>query len=201
MSVSHRAAAAATPAQSTTAPEPAASLPEDEASVDCRAWRRRRVLLEVLQARRRVDLPARLLAPLFSLLRRLLRLRDQDSAEYLKQLGLTCLQQTCDRLEDGDAAVAEQLRTGFSVETLVQCVRSSESPQTHQLALIVLSRAAQMLPVCHHCCWVKGRQERGKREKRRSLAWHCSVANLSYFTFMLICRILSRNAYICYSCI
>ncbi|XP_037076366.1 HEAT repeat-containing protein 1-like [Pollicipes pollicipes] len=63
-----------------------------------------------------------------------------------QQLALTCLQQTCERLRDAAEPPDEQLQTRFSVDTLVQCVRSSDSPQTHQLALIVLGMAATMLP-------------------------------------------------------
>lgn len=105
------------------------------------------MVLETLQVRRRLQQPAALVAPLFSLLRRLLQLPATADVEYPRQLALTCLQQACERLLQAEVAPPAELRAGFSVETLVQCVRSSESPQTHQLTLIVLSMAATMLPV------------------------------------------------------
>jgi hypothetical protein len=38
----------------------------------------------------------------------------------------------------------------FSVELVVQCVRTSKSPQTHQHALLLLNIAAQLFPVLMH---------------------------------------------------
>ena len=38
----------------------------------------------------------------------------------------------------------------FSVELVVQCIRTSKSPQTHQHALLLLNIAAQLFPVLIH---------------------------------------------------
>ena len=35
----------------------------------------------------------------------------------------------------------------FDVELIVQCIRSSESPQTHNQALLLLATAAKLFPV------------------------------------------------------
>ena len=35
----------------------------------------------------------------------------------------------------------------FDVELIVQCIRSSESPQTHNQALLLLATAAKFFPV------------------------------------------------------
>ena len=35
----------------------------------------------------------------------------------------------------------------FDVELVVQCIRSSESPQTHNQALLLLATAAKLFPV------------------------------------------------------
>ncbi len=40
----------------------------------------------------------------------------------------------------------------FNVELVVQCVRVSSSPQTHHLALLLLTSAAELFPVSPHLC-------------------------------------------------
>ncbi|KAF0313059.1 HEAT repeat-containing protein 1 [Amphibalanus amphitrite] len=124
-----------------SAPAADPTLAADEADVTGRVWRRRRLLLEALAARRRPGDEALLVGALLALLRRLLCVADQPGAEYLTQLGLSCVQQACGHL----------LRQGrppatFSVDTLVQCVRRSPSPHTQQLALTVLGQAARIVP-------------------------------------------------------
>ena len=38
----------------------------------------------------------------------------------------------------------------FDVELIVQCIRSSESPQTHNQALLLLAAAAKLFPVSYY---------------------------------------------------
>ena len=40
----------------------------------------------------------------------------------------------------------------FDVELIVQCIRSSESPQTHNQALLLLATAAKFFPVSIFFC-------------------------------------------------
>lgn len=99
---------------------------------------------------------------------------ENANTEYTKQLLLSCLLNICHKLAAGGGAVAAggcQRRMmkvcvcvccltalsslcadvldedKFSVELVVQCIRTSDVPQTHHHALLLLGTAAAIFPV------------------------------------------------------
>lgn len=115
---------------------------------------------------------------------------DNANMEYTKQLLLSCLLNICHKLAPGGGAVAAggcrrrrmMMKVcvcvccftvlsslcadvldedKFSVELVVQCIRTSDMPQTHHHALLLLGTAAAIFPVRaapplpsvhHHLC-------------------------------------------------
>ncbi|XP_038070056.1 HEAT repeat-containing protein 1-like [Patiria miniata] len=116
-------------------------------------WQRATHILEFLQQKklRKIGGLVQLLPALFNLLSRCL---EQDSAdqetsmEYLKQLILTTILNICNRLSpDNKPLPADVLsQEQFNVELVVQCIRTSEDPQTHRHALMLLAAAAGLFP-------------------------------------------------------
>eukprot|EP00057_Strongylocentrotus_purpuratus_P026401 XP_011680875.1 PREDICTED: HEAT repeat-containing protein 1 [Strongylocentrotus purpuratus] len=109
-------------------------------------------ILENLQQRKLGKMEGRhtIVPTLFTILSLCLELpaTDQGSTEYIKQLLLTTILNICDHLGDTDAEEAGPLITEeqFSVELVVQCIRTSDNPQTHNHALLLLATAAKLFP-------------------------------------------------------
>lgn len=112
------------------------------------SWQRVTLILELLQFKKKLQRAQTLVPVLFSLLARSQEPRSEDNMEYTKQLLLSCLLNICNRLTaEGGAKAAELLEEEqFSVELVVQCVRTSDVPQTHHHALLLLGAVAVIFP-------------------------------------------------------
>ncbi|XP_063963180.1 HEAT repeat-containing protein 1-like [Lytechinus pictus] len=123
------------------------------ASSEGRKWQRVMTILENLQQRKLGKMEGRhtIVPALFNILNLCLDLpaTDQGSAEYIKQLLLTTILNICDHLGDTEGEETGPLITEeqFSVELVVQCIRTSDNPQTHNHALLLLATAAKLFPV------------------------------------------------------
>ncbi|KAK1794354.1 hypothetical protein P4O66_011241, partial [Electrophorus voltai] len=73
---------------------------------------------------------------------------EQENMEYTKQLLLSVLLNVCQKLSPHGGAVSKDVldEDKFSVELVVQCVRTSVVPQTHHHALLLLSTVAGIFP-------------------------------------------------------
>ncbi|KAE8601347.1 hypothetical protein XENTR_v10013645 [Xenopus tropicalis] len=119
----------------------------EEGSVN---WPRITLILELLQHKKKLRDPQLLVPSLFYLLSRCLEpsTTEQTSLEYTKQLILSCLLSICQKISlEDDKPPKEVLdEEKFNVELIVQCVRTSEMPQTHHHALLLLGAAAGIFP-------------------------------------------------------
>ncbi|XP_064652664.1 HEAT repeat-containing protein 1-like [Lineus longissimus] len=116
-------------------------------AVDTRPWQRVTLTLEMLQAKRKVQDMIKLVPIIFDITRRCLDLDDHNASEYLKQLLLSCILNICAKVE-GDQEQLQDLKSSnhFKVDLIVQCIRTSENPQTHHHALMLLTMAAKLFP-------------------------------------------------------
>lgn len=114
------------------------------------SWQRVALILELLQHKKKLKRAQVLVPVLFSLLARSMEPCSDDNAnmEYTKQLLLSCLLNICHKLAPGGGAVAADVpdEDKFSVELVVQCIRTSDMPQTHHHALLLLGTAAAIFP-------------------------------------------------------
>ncbi|CAJ1081349.1 HEAT repeat-containing protein 1 isoform X2 [Xyrichtys novacula] len=113
------------------------------------SWQRVTLILELLQHKKKLKGAQTLVPVLFSLLSRSLDSDPEDHAnmEYTKQLLLSCLLNVCHKLSAGGALGSDVLdEEKFSVELVVQCIRTSNAPQTHHHALLLLGSAAAIFP-------------------------------------------------------
>ncbi|XP_071799913.1 HEAT repeat-containing protein 1-like [Asterias amurensis] len=130
---------------------------DDEKSSDAetRRWQRVTHIVELLQQQKlkKIKGVAQLVPALFTLLSRCLELDQaalENSMEYLKQLILTTLLNICNQLTPDSktpaAADSALSQAQFSVEVVVQCIRTTDNPQTHRHALMLLAAAAGLFP-------------------------------------------------------
>ncbi|XP_062234895.1 HEAT repeat-containing protein 1 isoform X2 [Platichthys flesus] len=113
-------------------------------------WQRVTLILELLQHKKKLKRAQALVPVLFSLLSRSLEPCSGGHAnmEYTKQLLLSCLLNVSHKLSpDGRPLGPDVLEEDkFSVELVVQCIRTSDMPQTHHHALLLLGAAATIFP-------------------------------------------------------
>lgn len=112
-----------------------------------KSWKQGVTWLEFLQNKREINNPHLLISPLFAVLQKCLQFEDQSNVEYVKQLSLACLHHLCVTIAP-DGKVPGKLITekNFKIESVVQCIRGTQNPQTHHHALQLLSHSARMLP-------------------------------------------------------
>ncbi|XP_063774132.1 HEAT repeat-containing protein 1 [Pseudophryne corroboree] len=126
--------------------KPQADVPE-EGNVN---WPRTTLILELLQHKKKLKEPQLLVPTLFYLLSRCLEPTNPvpDNLEYTKQLILSCLLNICEKISLNNAQDAKEIldEEKFNVELIVQCVRTSEMPQTHHHALLLLGAASGIFP-------------------------------------------------------
>ncbi|KAK6179629.1 hypothetical protein SNE40_011943 [Patella caerulea] len=118
---------------------------EKESIFDSEMWKRIVIVLEAIQEKKKIDQAPKLVPVAFQLLAKILEAEDHLSAEYIKQLTLSTLYFICSRHQDEikeSALKPEQ----FNLERIVQCIRTSDNPQTHHQALLVLTIAAKIQP-------------------------------------------------------
>ncbi|XP_028332618.1 HEAT repeat-containing protein 1 [Gouania willdenowi] len=125
---------------------------QEEAAPDGGAvpWRRVTLILELLQHKKKLQNIQTLVPVLFTLLQRSMEPCSDDltNMEYTKQLLLGGLFNICQRLSAEGRAIAADIldEEKFSVELVVQCVRTSDVPQTHHHALLLLGAVAAIFP-------------------------------------------------------
>ncbi|XP_076844012.1 HEAT repeat-containing protein 1 [Brachyhypopomus gauderio] len=113
------------------------------------SWTRVTLILELLQHKKKLKRPQMLVPALFNLLARCLEASpEQENMEYTKQLLLRVLLNVCQKLSPHGGTISKDVldEDKFSVELVVQCVRTSVVPQTHHHALLLLSAAAGIFP-------------------------------------------------------
>ncbi|KAJ2800935.1 snoRNA-binding rRNA-processing protein utp10, partial [Coemansia furcata] len=107
-------------------------------------------LLEYMQCSAALAHSAALVPALFSLLSVFVSdAASASSAEHAKQLVLAMLTRICDEANAAGALIGESL---VRVDVVVQAIRTSTRPQTHNQALLLLAAVAAMHPqvVLHH---------------------------------------------------
>ncbi|XP_074520190.1 HEAT repeat-containing protein 1 [Halichoeres trimaculatus] len=128
-------------------PEASAAACPQEGAV---SWQRVTLILELLQHKKKLKRGPALVPALFSLLARSLEssAASDSNLEYTKQLLLSCLHSICLRLPPAGGAVGTDVleEEKFSVELVVQCIRTSVMPQTHHQALQLLGAVAAIFP-------------------------------------------------------
>lgn len=104
----------------------------DPGSVNSRQWKRGITLLEFVQrATNTVEKEELLLPVLFELLGLSLKFEEQSAFEYTKQLLLSSIL----HLTKNSVAIQQAHQ---HVDLIAQCIRTSQNPQTHHHALLVL---------------------------------------------------------------
>ncbi|XP_033736713.1 HEAT repeat-containing protein 1-like isoform X2 [Pecten maximus] len=109
-------------------------------------WRRTTLILEGIQEKKKLANSPLLLPLCFQLLTRVLDSDQHSSAEYIKQLILSLINHVCQKIQSDQEekkAIEEQK---FNMELIVQAIRTSSNPQTHNQALLVLTTAARLYP-------------------------------------------------------
>lgn len=101
------------------------------AIVNSRDWKRGITLLEFVQRANNVDNEELLLPVLFDLLHMSLKCEEQSALEYTKQLILSSILHLA-----ANTKVIQQAH--LHVHLISQCIRTSQNPQTHHHALLVL---------------------------------------------------------------
>ncbi|XP_074642790.1 HEAT repeat-containing protein 1-like [Tubulanus polymorphus] len=114
----------------------------EQSELDTRPWQRSLLVLEMLQSKKKIHNVSKLIQSLFNILKIILELDSQVPAEYAKQLVMSCLNNICTKLTPEDVENEEH----FNVELIVQCIRTSNNPQTHHHALLLLTVAAALFP-------------------------------------------------------
>ena len=99
-------------------------------------------ILESLEVKERQAGSADLIPVLFDTLHLLLPAAS-GASEYLKQLTLSYILAVTQAERDANTHMPER---SFRVDVLVQCIRGSENPQTHQLSLLLMGAIASLYP-------------------------------------------------------
>jgi U3 small nucleolar RNA-associated protein 10 len=122
------------------------TLPESQ----MRQLQRALTILEIVHQEQNVRDAHLFIPKLFGMLNQCVLLMDLEEFDfdYIIQLLLSCITKCCEQIApDGRLKETHLLHDDqFSVELVVQCVRTSKSPQTHQHALLLLNIAAQLFP-------------------------------------------------------
>ncbi|XP_068676688.1 HEAT repeat-containing protein 1-like isoform X1 [Montipora foliosa] len=122
---------------------------DDQSSQTSQDFQRVTVILELLQHKINVKEPHLLLPTLFAILTSCVELdHSQAASEYIMQLVFSLIVSICHTLSFNSPSSLTGLfpEDQFDVELIIQCIRSSESPQTHNQALLLLATAANLFP-------------------------------------------------------
>ncbi|XP_060600074.1 HEAT repeat-containing protein 1-like [Ruditapes philippinarum] len=112
---------------------------------DSRIWQRVTVVLEAVQNKKKIQNYYCLVPVCFQLMSSILESDNHVAVEYIKQLILTLMYNICTRLDklEQDDIIPEQQ---FNMDLIINCIRSSDNPQTHHHALLLLTAAAKIYP-------------------------------------------------------
>lgn len=107
-------------------------------------------LLELMENKKKIENPSPLIPLLFEILNVCLQIEEQSIVEYSKQLVLSALLHLCQKYQE-DKQLEKKVTTPlpestFRIDLIVQCVRGSQNPQTHNQALLLLSHCAVVHP-------------------------------------------------------
>ncbi|KAH9508113.1 hypothetical protein Btru_054745 [Bulinus truncatus] len=118
----------------------------ESSELDNFQWKRIVLLFEMIQNKKKICNAVLLVPVAFQVLGKVLELENKGSGEYFKQLILGTINFICSRHlkqnEDRESVKGEHL----NMELIVNCIRSSDNPHTHQQALMLLSTAAKIAP-------------------------------------------------------
>eukprot|EP00112_Aurelia_sp_Birch-Aquarium-sp1_P006370 Seg1704.8 transcript_id=Seg1704.8/GoldUCD/mRNA.D3Y31 product="HEAT repeat-containing protein 1" protein_id=Seg1704.8/GoldUCD/D3Y31 len=115
--------------------------------IESPGWNKIVILLEVIQQKTNLEITEKLILAFFGMLSRCLEFNsvNQPSIEYMKQLLLSSLGKGIEEiLAKRSKDILSQEK--FSVEKVIECFRTSENPQTHHQALLLLGKAASLFP-------------------------------------------------------
>ncbi|KAF7728274.1 HEAT repeat-containing protein 1 [Apophysomyces ossiformis] len=104
-------------------------------------------MLELIESKTIID-DHFLVKPLFEILTAMVNadLRDAPvSLEYINQLLMSSLTRIIQAAEEQQKEIEESV---LRVDTVVQCIRNTENPQTHNHALLLMATVASMYPEC-----------------------------------------------------
>ena len=115
--------------------------------LDTIQWKSGIAMLEYLQNKKNIVNSHCLIASLFDVLKRCLEFEEQSLVEYVKQLTLSCILHCCQLISpDGKAKRDLVPDKVFDINSVVQCIRGTQNPQTHHHALQLLIHTAAMIP-------------------------------------------------------
>ncbi|XP_052257206.1 HEAT repeat-containing protein 1-like isoform X2 [Dreissena polymorpha] len=127
-------------------PDPPADL-VGMTEFDSRDWQRLTVVLEAVHTKKKILNVTVLVPTCFQIMASILESDNHSSAEYLKQLILMLLYNVCGRMDKSGAEDTEVVpEQQFNMDVIVSCIRSSDNPQTHHHAFILLTAAAKIYP-------------------------------------------------------
>ncbi|KAK3090239.1 hypothetical protein FSP39_010297 [Pinctada imbricata] len=119
---------------------------ETEGEFDSKSWQRVTVILEAIQDKKKINNHTVILPVMFKVMARVLDSDIHTSAEYIKQLLLSVLYNVCEKAVKAGKPTELIPEQSFNMEMIVNCIRTSENPQTHHHALLVLTMAAKIYP-------------------------------------------------------
>jgi len=110
------------------------------------SFKRLITLLEMIQMKKKISNPQKLIGPLFQLLATIMKKIDWNfNFDYTCQLIIASLENLLKRI-DPSQKLDENLQNDIKVNLLVDCVQSCVNVQTCQQALLVLASIASFLP-------------------------------------------------------
>ncbi|XP_034311475.2 HEAT repeat-containing protein 1 [Magallana gigas] len=109
-------------------------------------WQRVVVVLETIQSKKKINDYVQLLPTLFKILSEVLNSDQHASAEYIKQLLLSVVDEVCQRAIRHQLVPDLKKESSFNIDLIVSAIRTSSNPQTHHKALLVLSTASKIFP-------------------------------------------------------
>ena len=115
--------------------------------VSSSCWKQGIAMLELLENKKQLNQPEKLIPGLFSLLQLCLDFEEQAAVEYTKQLTLSALLHTCRLAQAAGVVLQSSLpKSTFRIDQIVECMRVTKNPQTHHNALLLLSHCAELFP-------------------------------------------------------
>uniref|UniRef100_K1R8X6 HEAT repeat-containing protein 1 n=1 Tax=Magallana gigas TaxID=29159 RepID=K1R8X6_MAGGI len=109
-------------------------------------WQRVVIVLETIQSKKKINDYVQLLPTLFKILSEVLNSDQHASAEYIKQLLLSVVDEVCQRAIRHQLVPDLKKESSFNIDLIVSAIRTSSNPQTHHKALLVLSTASKIFP-------------------------------------------------------
>ncbi|XP_062578566.1 HEAT repeat-containing protein 1-like [Saccostrea cucullata] len=119
---------------------------EEEDIFEQLPWQRVVVVMETIQSKKKISNYLQLLPTLFKILSEVLNSDQHSSAEYIKQLLLSVVDEVCQKAVNHDLIPDLKKETSFNIDLIVNAIRTSSNPQTHHKALLLLTTASKIFP-------------------------------------------------------